>query len=115
MSKVNGEDTICKVYHQWDEHREDFILVRNKVDTMHEALTNLKEHTQHLEKLDSISIAIVDMRDTLIGAATGRDQLPLTVGMTVIKTLTLVIMGLVFVIGSLLVGEHFGIIRELVK
>jgi dihydrodipicolinate reductase len=78
----------------------------------------------HLSKLDAIAGTLVEVKDTLLDAATGRHQIPLEIVKelfaqtrkdvgTNTKILAGVIVLLLAVIGFLLMGEHFGWIRTL--
>lgn len=106
MTELNGaheEKAYCPL---WNKHREQIISAIIKVDTMHDGMVEMVKHTHHLQ-------ALSDIRDTLIGAATGKDHVPTKVFLIVLAALGTVIVGLVFILIFLLTGEVAGWIEHL--
>lgn len=110
----------------WSEYQKELTDMANKIDNIHHSLGSFDGHIRHLSKLDTIASAVVDMKDNLVAVATGKSHIPLDVAKeifsqnkqgsdTTIKVLGAVIIVLLSVIGFLLIGEHFGWIRTLVK
>jgi len=96
----------------------------SKIETIHDNLGEFGMHVRHLSKLDTIAEAVVDMKDNLVSVATGKSQIPLDVAKVLfqqkqassdatVKTLSVIILVLLSVIGFLLVGENLGWIRKL--
>lgn len=89
----------------------------------HTTVKKIHENTQHLEKLDDLAGAVGtlaihagDIKDSLLTEATaGKDAFLLKVVGWLVAILMMVILSLLLVIGTLLIGERFGIIRELWK
>lgn len=95
-----------------------------RVEEMHLTMNRIIEHTQHLNNLDAIALAITDMKTGLISSATGKNHIPVDmmdkvleqVGASnrrVIWVFGTICIGLLLVIGYLLIGEHFNLIRQL--
>lgn len=82
----NGKDlesgNICKVQEIWGDFRPE---------DMKKALAEISEHTQHLVKLDTIA-------NHLMGVATGKKQVPLSVFMVVVFTFCMI--GLLVFVGD---------------
>lgn len=97
----------CVVSEAWMQDME------LKISETHTGIQDLATHAAHLSNLPVIAESIRDMRTGLISAATGKDHLPSSIAMTVVKTLGLVIIGLVAVIFFLLTGAHLNLINGL--
>ena len=85
---------------------------RKDMEQLNDTLNNTKimlQYAKHLEKLD----ALVDIKDHLLAAATGKGYMDIKTANLVFKILGLVIVGLIAVILFLLTGSHAGIIGEL--
>ena len=114
MKGFNGEDR-CIAKEEWQEHRTNVFEILERIGRMEELVLAQEKYLPHLEKLGSIADNTLQTREYLLGVATGKEQLPIKIAMKIINVLLIVIMGLVFVIGTLLIGEHFGVIRELFR
>lgn len=94
----------CDFLKVWEEHKSELLRMSQRVGDLHVNMANIMQHTKHLEKLD----ALTDIRDSLIGPATGRDQLQTKTAMSIFRILGIVIIGLLLTIVFLLTGENFG-------
>lgn len=102
-NKYNGY-SHCLAENKWTLIQESL----EKVNTMNEFITRADNNLGHLP---TIAGSITEMRDQLISSATGKDHIPKDVGFLIIKILCLVIVSLIAVIGFLLIGEHFNILK----
>lgn len=98
--RVNGL-LHCKIDHTWTQ-------TVSRVDDMHRAITEMREYLPHLEKLEdmqrsdqaklqalqTIATTNVEIRDRLLGAATGKDHLETKTAVLLFKILGIVIIGL---------------------
>jgi len=94
MEDLNGSIN-CVLRSSWKE-------TSGKVSEMHTAIKTMTEYLPHLSKLD----ALEDVKEHLMKAATGRDQLETKTAMAIFKILGVVIFGLLAVIVYLLTSGH---------
>lgn len=95
MSESNGIE-YCKLKSEvWKE-------TQVKVSEMHNAIKTMSENLPHLRKLDVLE----DIKEHLMNAATGRDQLQTKTAMTIFKILGGVIFGLLATVVYLLTSGH---------
>lgn len=87
-----GEAT-CPLHEEWDKYSKEAKGTILKIEEMHQDIRELVGHAKHLEKLDDISKTLVSMNKNLIGPATGRKQVPISVFI-----LVMFIMGAVFIL-----------------
>lgn len=109
---------------RWVEHYQDTKEVVKKVEGLTGLLRTTLAHMEHLTKLDSISEDIGDMKDNLLAAVTGKDQVSTKTYEVMFsqmsklnnftyKILSAVIIGLLGVIVFLLTGQSAGWIPPL--
>lgn len=91
---INGSAAACKA-HDWPEVREKIIDIEKDVHEM----------TQYLKHLE----ALPDIRDTLLSAATGRNQIDLDSHRLIVKILAGCLAAEMFAIIFLITGEKFGL------
>lgn len=87
----------------------DWKTIREKIVETHSVSVTLGKYLPHLEKLD----ALEDIKDHLMDAATGKNQLDIKVATLLFKILGITIVALLFVIIFLLTGESMGILGVL--
>ena len=105
MNSKEGNGPIsCGVGGDWPAHKERTLEAINKVDEMHETIGQIAMHASHLKKLDVLE----EIRDKLIGPATGKDHIETPTAVLIFKILGAVIIGLLLTVVFLLTG-HFGI------
>jgi len=92
----------CDVATDWSE-------IKGKIVNTHETSITLSKYLPHLEKLD----ALEDIKNHLLDAATGKNQLDIKVATLLFKILGITIIALLAVILFLLTGEHWGILGAL--
>ena len=127
LPKNIAEVTLTEIV----EHRREAKLATVQIDALTRATTHVLENTQHLVKLDTIADAVremtsalKDVKESLIGPATGKDQVPRATAELmfnqqaksnafVCRVLGVVITGLLFVIGFLLTGDKAELIKPL--
>ncbi len=94
-----------------------------QIASTHETSLKILANTSHLAKLDTLTLAVGqiathagEIKNGLLTAATkGRDVFIYRIVGGVLIVLITVILGLLFSLGTLLIGEKFGIIRDLWK
>lgn len=96
----NGRYIDCPVADDWLNHTMKAEQAIKKVDTMHELLENIQQHTVHLQKLDNL--------DLLVEAVTGKNEQDNKLVILISKIFGVAIVGLVIVIVFLLTGQSFG-------
>lgn len=94
---------------EWIEHRNTMQNAARKIDEMHQQIPIFLEHTSHLKKLDYLR----DIKDSLLGAAIGRDHIPQKMAMRLFSILGFVSIALVLAIVFMLTGEKWGWIPPL--
>lgn len=87
MSEHNGL-LKCAAYEDWARTKE-------KVDDMHEAMTEYLPHLKKLEKLESIAVSNNDIRDRLISPATSTGRIEVKVVTPIIYTLCFMLIAMV--------------------
>lgn len=97
----------CQLSDQWEEHRKEAKDAIYKVDEMSTNMGLIIEHTQHLKKLDKLDI----IAESLLNAATGKDQMPTKTAHLIFKMFGVVMLGLIFVIVFLLTGQKLGVFQ----
>lgn len=82
----NGQDFNCPVGDDWRPHREEAKSAMLKVHSMHGMLGGMAAHTPHLAALPemagtlaSIDARLESMNESLVGPATGKKQVPVSV------------------------------------
>jgi len=121
--KLNG-GVFCPVHEDWPDFQRERLLAMEKVEDIHMMLGKIMNHVENLDELKTQTLLLRDVKDGLLGPATGRDQIPVNMVRDIMKDLTqtrvstmkilgIVIIGLVIVIMSLLTGENFGFIKAL--
>lgn len=96
----------CPLGGRWGLNEEEIIGAMEKVSETHSLLNTLVAHTAHLPK---IAQSNDDIKQYLVGAATGKDHVPLNVVQSLVKIGGWVIFGLITVIVFLLTGSKFGL------
>lgn len=83
--QVNGDDHhCCKINAlEWEEHKQRAITTVSKLNLMEDVLAQISDHTHHLSKLDKLDV----IANGLMGPATGRKQVPLTVAVIMLSFL----------------------------
>lgn len=94
LEAENYLEANCAIAKQWPETKE-------KLDFLYSEINTLGKYLPHLTKLD----ALEDIKDHLMKAATGRDQIPTQTAMLIVKILGVVIVALLLVLVFLLTGE----------
>lgn len=94
---------------EWEEHRGVMFVVAKKVDDIHSKIPVFLEHTSHLSKLDYLK----DIKESLLSAAIGRNQLDGKLAVKLFGFAGMVILGLTLILVFLLTGEKFGWIAQL--
>lgn len=84
-SSNGAKHPFCAVGEGWEEHREEQKRSLFQLEQMNQAIGTLAENTQYLKQLDTIS-------ETLLSAATGRKQVPLSVAMILFGLMGVVLM-----------------------
>lgn len=123
MSSENSASLVIS-YSDWLEHRKEVQDTARKVEDIRMVLNKTLGHMEHLNKLDIIAGAIVEMKETLIQAVVGKDHVPskthdvmfgqmVKVNSFNYKVLSAVILGLLGIIVFLLTGAHSGLIPPL--
>lgn len=87
----------------------DWKTIREKIVDTHATSVTLGKYLPHLEKLD----ALEDIKNHLMEAATGKNQLDIKVATLIFKILGIAIFALLVVIVFLLTGEAWGILGVL--
>jgi hypothetical protein len=87
----------------------DWGSIKSKIVDTHTTSLTLAKYLPHLEKLD----ALEDIKNHLLDAATGKNQLDIKVATLIFKILGLTILALLAVILFLLTGEAWGILGAL--
>lgn len=112
--RERNETSTCVIGLGWAEHREEVRLLSAKVADVHAALPSLMESsTSSASALTNIANIMLDIRNTLLDSATGRDQMPTKTATLIFNTLGLVILVLLITLGFLLIGENFSWIKGL--
>jgi hypothetical protein len=107
LRSVGGDNRVdCPIADEWRSHQETVKKPISQIDEMHNSITQILKHTQHLTKLD----ALEDIRDSLLDSATGRNHLDLKTATTLFRLLGWVIGALLLTILFLLTGQHFNIL-----
>lgn len=102
---ANGDMPFnCKVAAEWES-------VKGKITETHATSVTLAEYLPHLKKLD----ALEDIKDHLMRAATGKDQIDIGVAKMLFKILGITITALLFIIVFLLTGSHWGFLGSMHK
>lgn len=123
--KISVEVDRSALLAEWHKHREEVSVMATKVDSTYTMVSQLVRHAEHLTKLDTIASAIVEIKDSLIAVATGKQQIPMDVAKelfsqarkdngSLTKTYGLIVITLLAVMLFLLTGEKLGLIRNLV-
>ena len=81
----------------------------SKIEETFDNSKQILSYVKHLEKLD----ALVEIKDHILNAATGKDHIQKDVAILLFKILGLVIVSLTAIIAFLLTGSHFGVIGSL--
>jgi hypothetical protein len=86
MALENGSADVkpveCVMSQELREYLEEGRAAFEKMDAMRQIMANVVENTNHLGKLDSIALSIDTIRGTVLEAATGRKQVPLSIALT---------------------------------
>lgn len=80
MTKHNINGSICPLDPKWIEASEDAL---QKIETMHEMLSNIGNHTQYLSKLEPISSNLESLAENntkLIDIVSGKKHIPIAFG-----------------------------------
>lgn len=104
------------------EHRKELIAMNGKVQQVQESVEAMVEHIHHLTQLDVIAEAVVEVKDQLLSAATGKNHVPIEIAKEYFaqsaksqavlhRIYGLIILSLTGIIGFLLTGEKLGWIR----
>lgn len=98
------------------------------IKALSDSMEHLSEHTKHLpviaKGIEVMTDKITDMNSTVLSAAIGREQIPLSTvnemfnqwskhNATLYRVFGVICLSLVLIIGYLLIGEHFSWIRNL--
>lgn len=105
--RVNGETHSCPLGGEWVEEME------SKISETHIGMNLLVENTKHLSKLETIATAIDEMKTGLLGAAIGKNHLPINVVLIVLGTFSGVIVALTGILVFLLTGSQSHLIGPL--
>jgi len=81
------EGFFCPVGVDWATHRKEAAKAMQQVDGLTVAVAKLSEDTRFLRKIDDVVTAIERLSDHLIGPATGRKQVPISVCLLVCAVL----------------------------
>lgn len=110
---VNG--SACPAGEGWTEHNRKMEELNDDLYRVQLGVTQMQQLLAHMDQLPIIANALTEIKDkTLNVAIGGKDESLMKMFMKVVGILSIVIVSLVFVIGSLLVGERFGLIDKLI-
>lgn len=106
----------CAVGNDWEEHTKKTDELTDGMWKLNLGVAQMQQLLDHMDQLPVIAGALTEIKDKLIGVATsGKDESLMKIFMKVISVMSLVIIGLLAVIGLLLVGEKFGLIEHLIR
>lgn len=88
--ELNGTSSDCPMKEAWEKYMKNAAAIsediQEKVHQTHSFLETVSENLSHLKKLDklediartnsNIESSITEVKDNLIGVATGKDQIP---------------------------------------
>ena len=117
----------CPIAEEWPIHRREVQHIMAQVNTMNLMMQTVLENSKHLARLDDVSIGIKEiarsnrevvgvikqLKEDMVGPATGRDQIPTKTAHLMFRAFGFVIIALLIVIVFLLTGEQFGWIKGL--
>lgn len=110
----NGYD--CPAGDGWATHNKKIDELTDDIWKINLGVGQMQQLLGHMDQLPVIANALTEIKDkTLNVAIGGKDASLMKMFMAVVSILSLVIVALVFVIGSLLVGEKFGLIKDLIR
>ncbi len=98
------ERVVCAFERFQREKSREVELALVKVSEVHSAMSELIKHASHLSKLD----ALEDIKNSLIGPATGRDQMQTKTVNMIVKILGVVIIGLLATLVFIITGKSLG-------
>lgn len=104
----NGVDKShkCPLGDAWGVGEEEVIGAMDKISETHSLLSTLVQHTSHLP---NIAKSNDEIKTYLVGAATGREHVPIKIVERLAKIGGWIIFGLVTVIVFLLTGSKLGL------
>lgn len=81
------EGFFCPVGADWSLHRKEATRAMKQIDDLTNTVGSIGRDTGHLSKLDEIVTALKQLSDHLVGPATGRKQVPISVCLLVCAVL----------------------------
>jgi len=96
----NGYEVSCSMH----EHFEDFKKWMETTAIMNERIHEMHRDTKYLANLPTIVEELRSLRETLVGAATGKNHIPLAATLPVISAMAFCIL----ILGGLLMSFHTG-------
>lgn len=79
MDQSEGNKILrCGVGQQWEAHRREIDIIARRVDKTYQALREVSMDTNSTAKLlADVSAVLKNIKDDLVGPATGRKQVPI--------------------------------------
>lgn len=126
MKKFTDDTFQCGLYNgALEEYKREIQDMTQKVSATHDNVETMVNQLQHLTRLELIAETLIDVKNELISAATGKNHVPVEVverlfiqnsknQWSQFKSYSLIVIVLLAVLLFLLTGEHFGWIRHLV-
>lgn len=121
MAQNNGvHNMFCPLDDDWINYKTRLIKLAEKIESTDHGMEILKSHVGHLTKLDkleNIAASMLDIKDSLLEAATGKNQIDKETVQRLMKTqgyiFGLVILALTVILVFLLTGESSGWVGSL--